>query len=369
MIRANRRMRAVLGVLAASTLLVTACGDDGDGGDGDAGASTLDEVKDRGELLCGVNDQVPGFGFVDADGSYSGFDVDLCRVVAAAVLGDAEAVEFVPLTADERFTALQSDRVDMLSRNTTWTSARDGTEEATFLATTFYDGQGMMVNADSGITSLEDMDGTSICVLVGTTTELNLTSTFEDLGLSYEPVSREESDELQAAFQAGQCDGWTSDASQLAAFKAEWPEEQGGPDSVVVLDEVMSKEPLGPAVRDGDTDWADAVNWAIQATILAEEFGINQDTLEDALAGEDDFAHPDVQRLLGQSDDEETGEPFDPRLGLPRDFAVQIVEQVGNYGEIFERNITPLGVDRAEFGGGVNQLWTEGGLLYAPPYR
>jgi general L-amino acid transport system substrate-binding protein len=361
----------------ALALVAAACGDDSDNGNGNGNGEpeaqetggTLQRVLDNEELVCGVNDGVPGFGIVDADGAYSGFDIDFCRAVAAAVLGDADAVEFVALTADERFTALQSGRVDVLIRNTTWTAARDGTENATFLPTTFYDGQGMMVHADSGIDSIDDMEGTTVCVLTGTTTELNLTTRFEAGGMAYEPFPAEESDELQAAFMAGQCDGWTSDASQLAAFKAEWPEEQGGPDSVVVLDEIFSKEPLGPAVLDGDTAWADAVQWAVLATIQAEEFGIDQGTLEAALAGEDDFDHPDVQRFLGQESDEDTGEAFDPGLNLAPDFAVNVIEQVGNYGEIFERNVTPLDIDRAEFGDGINLLWTEGGLLYAPPYR
>jgi len=324
------------------------------GGDG----GLLQQVQDRGTLRCGVNDAVPGFGFVGEDGEPQGFDIDFCKAVAAAVLGDAEAVEYTPLTAEQRFTALQSGEIDVLIRNTTYTSSRDGTEGARFLHTTFYDGQGMMVRADSGYESLEDLAGETICVLSGTTTELNLESQFQALGVDYTPLAFEDNEPLQAAFVEERCGAWTSDKSQLAGIRSSWPEDQGGPDGLVILDETMSKEPLGPVVSDGDDQWADAVNWAVIATIQAEEFGLDSTNVEQ---GSDD---PEIQRFLGQPVE---GEPFDPGLGLPTDFAVAVVSQVGNYGEIFDRNV---GADSAlELPRDLNALWTDGGLQYAPPYR
>jgi general L-amino acid transport system substrate-binding protein len=323
-------------------------------------------VMDRGTLRCGVNDSVPGFGFTGEAGEPEGFDIDFCRAVAAAVLGDSEAVEFTVLTAEQRFTALQSREVDVLIRNTTWTSSRDGTEGARFLHTTFYDNQRMMVPADSGVEGLEDLEGETICVLAGTTTELNLETVFQARGIAYEPLAFEETEPLQQAFIAGRCGAWTSDASQLAGIRSNWPANQGGPEALVILEEIMSKEPLGPVVRDGDDDWADAVNWAVISTIAAEELGIDSGNVQQMLDSED----PEVLRLLGQPAPVEAGgeaEPFDAGLELPADFAVQVVEQVGNYGEIYERNVgaeSPLELER-----GLNALWTDGGLQYAPPYR
>ena len=310
------------------------------------------------DASCGVNDAVPGFGFTGESGEPEGFDIDFCRVVAAAVLGDAEAVEYTPLSAEQRFTALQSGEIDVLIRNTTYTSSRDGTEGARFLHTTFYDGQGMMVPADSGYESLEDMAGETICVLSGTTTELNLESQFQARGIDYTPLAFEDNEPLQAAFVEERCGAWTSDKSQLAGVRSSWPEDQGGPEALVILDETMSKEPLGPVVADGDDDWADAVNWAVISTIQAEEFGLDSGNVEQ---GSDD---PEIQRFLGQPVE---GEPFDSGLGLPADFAVQVISQVGNYGEIFERNV---GAGSAlELPRDLNALWTDGGLQYAPPYR
>jgi general L-amino acid transport system substrate-binding protein len=336
------------------------------GGSQEGGGSLLQEVTDRGTLRCGVNDAVPGFGFTGAGGEPEGFDIEFCRVVAAAVLGDAQAVEFTPLTAEQRFTALQSGEIDVLIRNTTYTASRDGTEGARFLHTTFYDAQGMMVPTDSGIQSLEDLEGETICVLAGTTTELNLETVFQARGIQYEPLAFEETDPLQEAFIQERCGAWTSDKSQLAGIRSNWPEGQGGPEALTILDETMSKEPLGPLVRDGDDDWADAVNWAVISTIAAEELGITTDNVQEMTGSND----PEVLRLLGQPAPAEAGgtpEPFDAGLGLPADFAVQVVEQVGNYGEIYDRNVgpgSPLELER-EF----NALWTEGGLQYAPPFR
>jgi general L-amino acid transport system substrate-binding protein len=346
-----------------------AAGDTGQteaGGGGQGGGNLLQEVQDRGTLRCGVNDAVPGFGFTGEGGEPEGFDIEFCRVVAAAVLGDAEAVEFSPLTAEQRFTALQSGEIDVLIRNTTNTASRDGTEGARFLHTTFYDAQGMMVPADSGVQSLEDLDGETICVLAGTTTELNLETVFQARGIQYEPLAFEETDPLQEAFIQERCGAWTSDKSQLAGIRSNWPEDQGGPEALTILEETMSKEPLGPVVRDGDDDWADAVNWAVIATVAAEELDISSENVQEQLESSD----PEVLRLLGQPAPAELGgtpEPFDAGLGLPADFAVQVVEQVGNYGEIYDRNVgpdSPLELER-----GLNALWTDGGLQYAPPYR
>jgi general L-amino acid transport system substrate-binding protein len=328
------------------------------GGGGQGGGSLLQEVQDRGTLRCGVNDAVPGFGFTGEGGEPEGFDIDFCKVIAAAVLGDAEAVEYTPLSAEQRFTALQSGEIDVLSRNTTYTASRDGTEGARFLHTTFYDGQGMMVRTESGHQTLEDLAGETICVLSGTTTELNLESQFQARGIDYTPLAFEDNEPLQAAFVEERCGAWTSDKSQLAGIRSNWPEGQGGPEALTILDETMSKEPLGPVVRDGDDDWADAVNWAIYATIQAEEFGLTSDNVGQ---GSDD---PEIQRFLGEAVE---GEPFDAGLGLPDDFAVQVVTQVGNYGEIYDRNVGPGSA--LELPRDFNALWTDGGLQFAPPYR
>jgi general L-amino acid transport system substrate-binding protein len=322
----------------------------------------LGEVQARGNLLCGVNESVPGFGFRNPDGTFSGFDIDYCKAVAAAVLGDPEAVEYVALTAQQRFTALQSGEIDVLIRNTTFTSSRDGGEGATFLHTTFYDGQGMMVRADSGFTVLEDLANTAICVLSGTTTELNLATRFANI--PYEPLTFEDNEVLQAAFVAGQCDGWTSDKSQLAGVRSAFPDAEGGPDALVILDETFSKEPLGPAVRDGDSQWAQVIDWVVYATILAEELGIESGNL-DSFADTD---NAEIRRLLGLEITGDAGPTiFDPGLGLEAGWAADVIAAVGNYGEIFDRNVGPdtaLGLSR-----GVNDLWTNGGLQYAPPYR
>jgi general L-amino acid transport system substrate-binding protein len=326
------------------------------------GEGKLAEVQARGNLICGVNNAVPGFGFVDEAGEHVGFDIDFCRAVAAGVLGDATAVEFVDLTAEQRFTALQAGEVDVLIRNTTRTSSRDGGLGATFLTTTYYDGQGMMVGADSGFTAIDDMADTQICVLSGTTTELNLAARMADI--PYTPLTFDENPQIQAAFIEGQCDGWTSDKSQLAGVRSAWPDDQGGPEALVILEEVFSKEPLGPAVLDGDSQWAQVVDWIVLATIQAEEFGIdstNVDTFTDT-------TDTNIRNFLGLPVETEEGTaPFDPGLGLAPDFAAQVITQVGNYAEIFDRNVgegSPLALPRQ-----FNALWTDGGLLYAPPYR
>jgi general L-amino acid transport system substrate-binding protein len=280
---------------------------------------------------------LPGFGIVDDTGAFSGFDVELCRVVAAGVLGDADAVEFVALTAGERFTALQSGEIDVLIRNTTWTATRDGQEGATFLFTTLYDGQGIMVPTSTGFTSLEDLADANICVLQATTTELNLTAVFNARGIPFNPVGFADNNLLRPAYEEGQCEAWTSDVSQLTAFKA-----------------TISKEPLGPVVRDGDSAWAQAVEWSIMATVQAWEFGIDSSNVVGYTSDD-----PNVKNFLGV-DDFETG------IGLPTDFVVQIISQVGNYEEIYTRNLIPIGLPLA---GTPNDLWSNGGLMYVPPYK
>ena len=326
-------------------------GGEGDEGDATSGA-ILDAVLDRGTVRCGVNDVLPGFGIVDDAGEYSGFDIDFCRAVAAGVLGDPEAVEFVPLTADARFTALQGGEIDVLIRNTTWTATRDGQEGATFLKTIFFDGQGMMVPASTGFTELEDLADATICVLSGTTTELNLTAVFNARGIPFNPAVFADNEQLQPAYESGQCEAWTSDSSQLAAFKATI-EEAGGEEQFIMA-EIFSKEPLGPAVPDGDAAWAQAVEWSVMAPIQAWEFGLTS-----ADVGAYDGEDPNILNFVG-------ADGFDPGLGLSPDSNVTIVEAVGNYQEIFERHIVPIGLSLE---GSPNDLWTNGGLMYVPPYR
>ncbi|MDP8969896.1 MAG: amino acid ABC transporter substrate-binding protein [Actinomycetota bacterium] len=363
-------------LLAVLALVVAGCTTDGGGqaappggeaaaGGGQAGqprqeddGGLLRQVRSRGRLVCGVNAEVPGFGFTDEQGNFSGFDVDYCKVIAAAILGDAEAVDYRPLSTEQRFTALQSGEIDVLSRNTTYTASRDGTEGAAFVTTTFYDGQAMMVKADSQFRRLEDMQRSPICVLSGTTTELNLASRFAAGRIAYEPVPFEDNETLQQAFDQDRCDGWTSDRSQLAGVRSNRP----NPNEYRILDEIFSKEPLGTVVREGDQDWFDAVNWAVIATIQAEEFGVTSGNVEQMKDSED----PEIRRFLGRPGGDDNA-VFDPGLGLDPAFAVDVISQVGNYAEIYDRNVgpdTPLGLER-----GLNALWTDGGLHYAPPYR
>ncbi len=360
---------AIIAALAAITLIASGCTTSGDGAttapapatptETASAGSLLQAVKDAGALRCGTRDALPGFAVLQDDGSYAGFDSDFCRVIAAAILGDAELATMVNVETADRFTALQSGSIDVLVRNTTWTATRDGVESATFLQPNFYDGQGMMVSADSGYSSISDMNRATVCVAKGTTTEGNAALESSRLNLNWEVRSFDETDLIQEAFLAGQCDGWSSDVSQLTGFRSAYP---SGADALTILPEVFSKEPLAPAVLDGDTQWAQAVNWAILATIQAEEFGLTSANVDNIRASTTDVA---ILRFLGAEIPVEGGAAvLDPGLGLPTDFAYQIVKQVGNYGEIFERNLAPLGLER-----GVNQLWTNGGLLYAPPYR
>ena len=319
-----------------------------------AQTSLLDEIKVRGNLVCGVNNQVPGFGVVDSEGDYSGFDVDFCRAIAAAVLGDADAVEFRALSAQERFTAVQTGEVDVLIRNTTWTSSRDSSVGLNFAPTTFYDGQGFMVKEASGIQSLADLEGRSICVQSGTTTELNLTDTMSALDIEYTPVIFETADQAISAYDSGQCEAYTTDKSGLISRKTTLQD----PDGTVILDVTISKEPLGPSVLHGDDAWFDAVKWITFGTFFAEEYGITSENVREVAESTN---NPNVRRFLGVE-----GEAMD-QLGLPKDAMINMIEQVGNYAEIFERNLgpdTPFDIAR-----GLNANYTDGGLLYSPPFR
>ncbi|WP_041229771.1 amino acid ABC transporter substrate-binding protein [Rippkaea orientalis] len=314
--------------------------------------SRLATIKERGTLICGVNGEVPGFSFVDEQGQYSGLDVDMCRAIAAALFDDPSKVEYRKLSAQERLTAVQSGEVDVLNRNTTWTMSRDTAVGMEFAPTVFYDGQGIMATKASGANTLKDLTGKSICVLAGTTTEQNLADQMRKEGVTdYNPVVSDDVDALYAAYQEGRCEAVTSDRSQLVARRSIFPKK----DDHVILDVVMSKEPLGPVVADGDSTWYDAVKWITFAVIQAEEFGITSQNLATFESTED----PNIKRFLGI--DDKLGED----MGLPNDFAARIIKHVGNYGEIYERNIgKPLGLER-----GQNQLWTNGGLLYSPPFR
>ncbi len=354
----SKKLLRLVAALLALALVAAACGSDSDDeAEGDAGG-TLASVQEEGTLECGGNDTLPGFGIVDADGEFSGFDVDFCAVVAAGVLGDSTAVNVTPLVAAQRFPTLQSGEIDLLIRNTTWTASRDGAEQANFLFTTFYDGQGFMVRSDSGITDLAGVDGATVCVLTGTTTLLNLNAVLGDLGIGFTPVEFESNDELNPAFQAGQCEVWTSDASQLASFAANMDIETS------ILPEIISKEPLGPVVADGDTEWAQIVNWSVMATVQAWEWGITSENVDDFLTSEDSS----ILRFLGEpvEDDEGNSAVADVGLGLDPKFAYNIISQVGNYEEIYERNLGPIGLSLE---GSPNDLWTNGGLMYVPPFR
>ncbi len=313
--------------------------------------SRLETVKARGTLICGVNGQLPGFSFVNENGEYSGLDVDLCRAIAAALFDDPNQVEFRDLSATERFTAVIAGEVDLLNRNTTWTTSRDTSVGMEFAPTTFYDGQGIMTTKASKVTKLEDLNEKSICALSGTTTEQNLADRMRKLGVTYEPVVFDDPDAVYAAYEQGRCEAVTSDRSQLTARRA----VLANPQDHQVLGVVLSKEPLGPLVTNGDSQWFDAVKWITYALIQAEEFGITSANISSFA----DTRDPQIQRFLGQVGN--LGED----MGLPNDFAARIIKNVGNYGEIYERNVgQPFGLER-----GLNNLWSNGGLLYSPPFR
>jgi general L-amino acid transport system substrate-binding protein len=362
-------------ILSVFALVAVGCdrGDDGDDvaqGNGDAaqaGGDLLQEVMDRGTLRCGVNETVPGFGFDPGDGNIDGFDIDFCRAFAAAIVGDPEAIELVPVDADNRFISLQNGDYDVLVRNTTHTASRDGTEGVFFAHVNFYDGQAMMVR-EGEFASIDEMDGASICVTSGTTTELNLADYFGQRNLDFTPVTFAENPQLQRAFIRGRCDGWTSDRSQLAGIRSAWPDNQGGPDSLEILEEVMSKEPLAPGILDSEVDLGDAINAVVNGLILAEELGVTSRNVEQLAA--DPEGNGPIASLLGAPVPDPAGgeaAPVDFGFGLELDFMVRAISAVGNYGEIFDRHIGPdseLGLER-----GINALWLDGGIQYAYPLR
>jgi general L-amino acid transport system substrate-binding protein len=318
-----------------------------------ASARTLDDVKARGVLRCGVNTGLAGFAAPDDTGQWRGIDADFCRAVAAAIFGSGDRVKFVPLNAKERFTALQSGEVDLLSRNTTWTMSRDTSLGLTFTGVMYYDGQGFMVHKSLGLTKVDQLAGASICVQTGTTNEQNLADYFTTRNLSYRPVVFERLDEARSAYISGRCDSFTTDTSQLISERTRLP----NPDDSVIIPELISREPLGPAVRQGDDQWAGIVRWTHLAMLNAEADGVTQKNVEEMLSS----PNPEIRRLLGL----EGG--FGAGLGLPNDWAVAILKAVGNYGESFERNLgsgSRLNIPR-----GMNALWKDGGLHYPPPIR
>ena len=317
-------------------------------------AQTLAEVQAAGELKCGINTGLPGFAYTDDRGRWTGFDVAYCRALAAAVLGDADAVSYVNLTGTNRFPALQSGEVDVLSRNTTWTLSRDVDLGFTFIGVSYYDGQGFIGRRSLGVMSATELDGASVCIQTGTTTELNLADFFRVNNMSYEPVPIETNAEARAAYEADRCDVYTTDASGLAATKTTFDD----PNAHIVYPEIVSKEPLGPLVRHGDDQWADIARWVLNALIIAEELGVTQGNVNRLARGTD---HPEINRMLGSEGS------YGEMLGLDANWAVRAIATEGNYAEIFERYLGPntnLGLQR-----GLNALYKDGGILYAPPFR
>ncbi len=318
-----------------------------------ANAATLDDVKAKGFVQCGVSQGLPGFSNTNDKGDWTGIDVDLCRAVAAAVFGDSSKVKYTPLSAKERFTALQSGEVDILSRNTTWTMSRDTSLGLNFAGVNYYDGQGFMVRSALGVTSALQLDGASVCTNTGTTTELNVADFFRGNDMNHEVVAFEKADEVVQAYDSGRCDVYTTDASGLYAQRLKLT----NPDDHIVLPEIISKEPLGPVVRHGDDQWFDVVKWTHIAMVNAEELGVTSANVDDMKDGN----NPAIKRLLGAEG------AYGEAIGVSNDWAYNIIKQVGNYGEVFEANVgpdTPLGISR-----GLNALWTNGGLQYGPPVR
>ncbi len=338
------KLTTIAGVLAVSVTL---------SGVAQAGV-TLDSVKSKGFVQCGVSTGLPGFSNANEKGAWTGLDVDVCRAVAAAVLGDANKVKYSPLTAKERFTALQSGEIDMLSRNTTWTLTRDSNLGLNFAGVNYYDGQGFMVSKGLGVGSAKELDGAAVCIQAGTTTELNLADYFRTAGMKYTPVTFDTSDQTVKAFESGRCDVLTSDQSQLYGLRIKLAK----PGNAIVLPEVISKEPLGPVVRQGDDDWFNVVRWSLNAMLNAEELGVSSANVEDIKAKS---TNPNIRRLLGLEGIKGQG------LKLDDAWAFNIIKQVGNYSESFERNVgmaSPLKIAR-----GMNALWNNGGIQYASPIR
>ena len=318
-----------------------------------ASAQTLKAVKDRGSLICGVSQGIPGFSNPDDKGNWTGLDVDLCRAIAAAIFNDPSKVKFSPLSAKDRFTALQSSEVDVLARNSTWTSSRDTSLGLNFAAVNYYDGQGFMVRKALKVNSALELNGASVCTQTGTTTELNLADYFRANNMKYEVIAFGTADETVKAYETGRCDAFTTDVSQLYAEKL----KLANANDHVILPEIISKEPLAPVVRHGDDQWFDIVKWVHYAMINAEELGVSQKTIDDALKSQ----LPEIRRLVG------TEGAYGEQLGLTKDWIVRIIKHVGNYGESFDRNMglgSKLNISR-----GINRLWTKGGIQYAPPIR
>jgi general L-amino acid transport system substrate-binding protein len=318
-----------------------------------ASAGTLDDVKAAGAIKCGVSQGLPGFSHPDDQGNWTGLDVDVCRAMAAAVFGDASKVDYVPLSAKTRFTALQSGEIDVLSRNTTWTFSRDNNLGLEFVGVNYYDGQGFMVRKDLGVKTATELSGAAVCTNTGTTTELNVADYFRSQGMDYTVVAFEKADEVVAAYDAGRCDVYTTDRSGLAAQRVKLSD----PDAHVVLPEIISKEPLGPAVRHGDNQWGDIARWTLNAMINAEEMGITSANVDSMRTSD----NPGITRIVGAESD------LGPQLGLSADFAYNIIKQVGNYGESYDRNVGPN--TSLKLARGVNALWSQGGILYAAPMR
>ena len=338
-----KRTLKTLAIGAAAAIAMTA----------GASAGTLDDVKKKGFVQCGVSQGLPGFSNPDDKGNWTGLDVDVCRAVAAAIFGDPSKVKFTPLSAKERFTALQSGEVDMLSRNTTWTATRDTALGLNFAGVNYYDGQGFMVRKSLGVTSAKQLGGAAVCTNTGTTTELNVADYFRANKMQYEVVAFEKSDEVVKAYDEGRCDVYTTDRSGLAAQRLKLK----NPDEHIVLPEIISKEPLGPVVRQGDDQWFDLVKWTLFAMVNAEELGVNSKNVDEMKKSN----NPAVKRLLGVEG------KFGENLGVSNDWAYNIIKHVGNYGESYDRNVgpkTPLGLAR-----GLNALWNKGGIMYAPPIR
>jgi general L-amino acid transport system substrate-binding protein len=316
-----------------------------------AQSGTLERVKANGAVRCGVNPGLPGFSSPDDKGNWQGLDVDVCRAIAAAVLGDARKVHYAPLSAKDRFTALQSGEIDILARNATWTLSRNAQLGLNFIGANFYDGQAFMVKASSGIKAAKELGGATICVIQGTFTEKTRADYFVSHGMTYQTLAFENADSVANAYFSGRCDAVTSDQSQLVAMR--W--KAADPAAHVVLPDIITKEPLSPAVRNGDDRWANVVRWSFFAMLEAEELGLDSKTIKATATGSKD---PNVLRFVGQTDN------LGGMLGLDNEWAVRIIEQVGNYAESFDRNIKPIGLAR-----GVNRLWRDGGLLIAPPIR
>jgi general L-amino acid transport system substrate-binding protein len=316
-------------------------------------AQTLKTVKDRGSLICGVSQGIAGFSSPDSNGNWTGLDVDLCRAIAAAIFNDASKVKFSPLSTKDRFTALQSGDIDVLARNSTWTSSRDSSLGLNFTAVNYYDGQGFMVRKALKVNSALELNGASICTQTGTTTELNLADYFRANNMKYEVIAFATADETIKAYEAGRCDAFTTDVSQLYAEKL----KLATPGDHVILPEIISKEPLAPAVRHGDDQWFDLVKWVHFAMLDAEELGVTSKTIDEAVKS----PQPEIKRLVG------TEGAYGEQLGVTKDWVVRIVKLVGNYGEVYDRNVgsgSKLGISR-----GLNRLWTKGGIQYAPPVR